>query len=226
MKKLIPLFFILSFVRIFSQEYHFDYFVKRKDIRIKPDHQQWVTDAFYDSVTKSKLLLHVRDKKIMGTIYQKDKNIRHVFNVFQTGNKLNFTYKYSNQFDVNKRNEDYNKGKVIKIEKIDSLNYKIVAFKNSRLKKKQLSIVVTLEKSDFDYINISADYNRADEMGEMLKELLNPDFKYIVTREQIVYSSGYLFDNSITDIQKVDVSLKIPEKITFKEYSYWPDFEE
>lgn len=162
----------------------------------------------------------------MGTIYQKDKNIRHIFNVFQTGNKLNFTYKYSNQFDVNKRNEDYNKGKVIKIEKIDSLNYKIVAFKNSRLKKKQLSIVVTLEKSDFDYINISADYNRADEMGEMLKELLNPDFKYIVTREQIVYSSGYLFDNSITDIQKVDVSLKIPEKITFKEYSYWPDFEE
>jgi len=219
MRKLIPLFLIFTFINIFSQEYHFDYFIKQKNVRVKPDRQEWITDAFYDSSTKSTLLLHISNKKVIGTIYQKDKNMRHVFKVFQRGDQLNFTYKYSNQFDVNKAN-------VIKIEKIDSLNYKIVAFKNSHLKKKQLSMVVTLEQSDSDYINLSADYNRTDEMGEMLKELLKPDFKYIVKRERIEYSSGYLFDNFITDIQKVDLILKIPEKIIFKEYNYWSDFEE
>ncbi|WP_294298785.1 hypothetical protein [uncultured Chryseobacterium sp.] len=226
MKKLIPLFFIFTCIRIFSQEYHFDYFIKQNNKRIKPDNQQWVRDSFYDSATKSQLFLNVQDKKIIGTIYQEDKNIRHVFKVFQKGNNLNFTYKYSNQFDSSKRNEDYNKDNVIKIEKLDSLNYKIVAFKNSRLKKKQLYMVITLEKSDFDYINISADYNRTDEMEEKLKELINPDFRYRVKREQIEYSSGYVFDNSLENIQKVDLVLNIPEKIILKEYNYWSDFEE
>ena len=44
-------------------------------------------------------------------------------------------------------------------------------------------LTVTLEKSDFDYIDINADYNRTDEMEEQLRQVLNPEFKYVVKRE-------------------------------------------
>lgn len=227
MKKLIPLFFILSFIRIFSQEYHFDYFIKHKDIRTQPDRQQWVTDFFYDSATKARLVLQVRDKKITGTIFQKDQNRRHVFNVIQSEDHISFVYKHTNQFKDNESNfGDSNKENVIKAEKIDSANYRITAFKNSRLKHKKISLLVTLEKSDLNYTHIGADYTRTDEMEEKLKELLDPGSKYVIRREQIQYSSGYLFDNALTGIQKVDLTIKIPEKLILKEYSYGSDIEE
>jgi hypothetical protein len=227
MKKLLPLFLIFAFIQIFSQEYHFDHFVKRKNMRIKPDYQQWIADSFYDSATTSKLVLNVRDKKVTSAIFQRDKNMRHIFSVIQSGDHMSFVYKYTNKFkDNGKKFEDYNNENVIRVEKIDSANYKITAFKNFRLRQKKITLIITLEKSDFKYTNINADYNRINEMEEKLKELLDPDSKYIIRREQIEYSSGYLFDNSLIDIQKVNLTIKIPEKLILKDYSYVSDIEE
>ncbi len=227
MKKLIPLFFILSFSRIFSQEYHFDYFVKHNNTRTQPERQQWITDSFYDSATRAKLVLHIRNKKITGTIFQKEQNRRHVFDVIRSGDYMSFVYKHTNQFKDNEKNfGDSNEENVIKAEKIDSANYRITAFKNSRLRHKKISLVVTLEKSDLNYTQIDADYTRTHEMEVKLKELLDPGFKYVIKRQQIRYSSGYMFDNVLTDIRKVDLTIKIPEKLILKEYSYGSDIEE
>lgn len=223
MKKLLLLFLILSFANAFSQEYHFDQIIKSKSSRIKPDKNEWISYSFYDSVTKSKMFLNTKNEKTIATIYQSDRNLRHVFDVIKTGGKLNFIYKFSNQFTEN--NKDTNKENIIKVEKIDSYNYKITAFNNSRLKRKKIALIVTVEKSEFDYVEINADYTRTDEMEEQLKQLLDPEMKYIVKRVQIQYSSGYIFDNSLVDVKKTDLDIKIPEKIILKEYNYWSDFD-
>lgn len=214
---------IVTFTNTFSQNYHFDYFVTRKNIRIKPYKEEWILYSFYDSITKSKMFLSTKNKKTIATIYQSDKNLRHVFDVNESGEQLHFTYKYSNQ--LNEKNKNINKDNVIKVEKIDAANYKITAFKNSRLKKKQIALIVTLEKSDFDYIDINADYNRTDEMEDQLRQVLNPEFKFVVKRQQIQYSSGYIFNNSLVNIQKTNLTIEIPGKIILKEYNYWTDFE-
>lgn len=223
MKKFILLLLILNFANAYSQEYHFDHIIKSKSSRLKPEKSEWTGYTFYDSVAKSKMFLNTVNEKTIATIYQSDKNLRHVFDVNKSGEQLHFTYKYSNQ--LNEKNKNINKENVIKVEKIDSANYKITAFKNSRQKKKQIALIVTLEKSNLDYIDINADYNRTDEMEEQLRQILNPEFKFLVKSQQIQYSSGYIFNNSLVDIQKTNLTIEIPGKIILKEYNYWSDFE-
>ncbi|MGE6396484.1 hypothetical protein [Chryseobacterium scophthalmum] len=216
--------FISSFV--FSQEYHFDYFIREQSIRVKPDKQEWISESFYDSVNNKSLVLRTQNNKIIATISEKENRIRHVFKVNKSNGNLTFVYKYSNQFPEQKT-KDYDKENVIKVEKIDSLHYNIIVFKNARLKRKKISGIVKIEKSQFDYVNFSADYSRTEEINEKIKSFLNPKFKYIVSSQQTkYYNSGYAFLESTQKIEKTDLSIIVPKKLILKEYNYWSDFEE
>lgn len=216
--------FISSFV--FSQEYHFDYFIREKSARVKPDKKEWIRESFYDSVNNKNLTLNTQNNKIIATIYEKENRIRHVFKVNKSKGNLTFVYKYSNYFPEPKT-KDYNKENVIKVEKIDSLHFNIIVFKNERLKRKRISAIVEIEKSQFDYVNFSADYSRTDEINEKIKSFLNPKFKYFVSNQQtIYYISGYTLEESVQAIEKTDLNIIVPEKLVLKKYDYWSDFEE
>jgi hypothetical protein len=213
MKKFFLLLFCFISSLVFSQEYHFDYFISEQSIRVKPDKQEWISESFYDSVNNKKLVLRTQNNKIIATIYEKENRIRHVF-------------KYSNQFPEQKTKND-DKENVIKVEKIDSLHYSIIVFKNARLKRKKISGIVKVEKSQFDYVNFSADYSRTDEINEKIKSFLNPKFKYIVRSQQTkYYNSGYSFEESTQKIEKTNLNIIVPKKLIVKEYNYWSDFEE
>ncbi|MGO4711017.1 hypothetical protein AB4Y90_18305, partial [Chryseobacterium sp. 2TAF14] len=118
--------------------------------------------------------------------YEKENTLRHVFKVDKSKDNLAFTYKYSNQFPEQTQ-KNYNKENIIKVEKIDSLSYSITVFKNSKLKRKKISGIVKIEKSQFDYVNFNADYNRTDEINEKIKSFLNPKFKYFIRNQQTEY---------------------------------------
>lgn len=222
-------FFSLSFLLIsmiaFSQQYHFDYFIQEQSNRVKPDKQQWVNELFYDSLKQNKLFLRSENNKIIASIYDKKNNRSHVFRVDQLKGTLIFSYKHTNQFSPQKTTKDYDKENVINVERIDSLKFKISVFKNSKLKKKKISAIVQVEKSEFNYLNFHADYSRTEEINEKIKSFLNPKFNYKISSEQKTYhSSGYSFEESIKKIQKTDLSITVPEKIIIKEYNYWSEF--
>lgn len=105
------------------------------------------------------------------------------------------------------------------------MKFNIIVYKNSKLKRKKISAIVTLEKSEFNYINFGADYSRRDEVNEKIKSFLNPNAKYIIKSQQINYiSSGFSFDKSIQNIQKTDLTIEVPNKLVLKEYTFWSDF--
>ena len=209
--------FIINFA--FAQEYHYDYFITEHSVRVKPDNQQWTSESFYDSVNKKKLFIRSQNGKIIASIYEKENNRRHVFKVNNLKDKITFVYKHSNQYPQQYSKKDYNKENVIKVERLDSLKYNVTVFKNSKLKRKKISVIVTLEKSEFNYINFNADYSRNDEINEKIRSLLNPKFNYIISNQQKKYhSSNYAFKESIQKIQKTDLTIVIPEKLVLKDF--------
>lgn len=170
MKKNFLLFFCFVSSVTFSQEYHFDYFITEKHTEIKPQKREWINESFYDSVTNRSLFLRTQNNKIIGIIYEGENSKRHVFKVDQFNDKLTLTYKFSNQFpEIKKRN--CNKKDVYKVEKMDSLHYDIILFKNSKLKKKKMSTRLKIEKNDFNKVYFSSEDCRDKEISEKLKKI-------------------------------------------------------
>jgi len=226
MKKLILLFLVFVFINIFSQQYHFDYFIEKQINRIKPEEEKNTSNSFYDSKNKSKLFLNTYNEITRGFIYDKNTNLRHCFKVRRDNGSVAFEYAHTNDFRNKKNNKDDSKDNVLEIKRIDSLQYSIIVFKNEKKKRKRLVVLVNLEKSDFNNLDIEADYNRCDEIGEEISKLLDPNFNYRIKKLQVNYSSGYIFETTISRVQKVDLSLKLPEKLIIKEFDFFGEFQD
>ncbi|MFC7347833.1 hypothetical protein ACFQO9_13990 [Chryseobacterium zhengzhouense] len=103
--------FISGFV--FSQEYHFDYFIKEKSMRTKPQKEEWFNDWFANSVTGHEVFLRNYNNKTIAVIYLRNENLKHVFKV----NK----FKYNINFFINtleKLSMIFNKRMLIKEKKL------------------------------------------------------------------------------------------------------------
>lgn len=226
MKKLILFFLAFTFNNIFSQQYHFDYFIEKQINKVKPDKERIISNSFYDSNNKFKLTLDTYNEITRGFIFDKNTNLRHCFKVRRDNGSVSFQYVHTNDFSNKKNNKDYSKDDILEIKRIDSLQYSIIVFKNEKRKRKRFTAVVNLEKSDFNNLDIQADYNRCDEIGKEIGKLLDPRFNYNIKKLQINYSSGYIFETTISRIQKVDLSLKLPEKLIIKEFDFFGEFQD
>lgn len=223
-------FILLCFVSkfIFSQGYHFDYFIKINNERLEEERRKWKFEKLFNSENGFEVFFKVNEKKILAVLNDKKKNIRHVFRVNKVGEKYDFFYKHS--IRLNRPSEKYinfNKENVIIARKIDSLNYKIFVYNDSSLKKINKEVIITLAESDFNYLEINADYNRSEDMKEELKKKLPSNSKFVIAtikylnaQEKVYYKTSY------EDISKIDFFLTVPDKIMFKETDYWSDFEE
>ncbi|GEN75376.1 hypothetical protein [Chryseobacterium hagamense] len=152
MKKLIPLFFIFTFIRLFSQEYHFDYYLKyRHELTVdkgKPeirDFQHIVNSKNYfyqitfQSESKNKLSAILTDFK---------NSLQHHFDLKNTDFPLkgeNFVYKFSVRIpSVKKQFENEAKHRFFKAELLDKrdgnlYNYSIKEFSDEKMNKERLS---------------------------------------------------------------------------------------
>lgn len=227
MKKNFLLLFCFISGFVFSQEYHFDYFIKEKSMMTKPQKEEWFNDWFANSVTGHEIFLRNYNNKTIAVIYLRNENLKHVFKVNKFKNNINFFYKHSGKIvnDFQQKNA-YKREEVIQIRKIDSLKYNVIVFKNSKLKKKEIDAMVNFEKADFEHINFKVDHVIADSVESELRKLLDPKFKFIIKKMDYRYNSGVTFTKSIDNIQKINLVLKVPDNIILKQTDYWSDFEE
>lgn len=224
MKKLIPLLLIFTFVHIFSQEYHFDYSIESQTNRIKPNKEKSISTTFYDIQDHIHLHIDKYNDKLRGAINDKNKNLRHFFKITEAKGSVTFEYTHTNDFSKNK-NTSISRNDIIEVTKIDSLQYQIVAFKNKKKTKKRLTALITLEKSNFNYMEIYIEHSKTDEMRDKLKKFLDPNSNYIVKNMQLDYSVGY-FANISFKIEKVDFVLRVPEKLNIKDYDFFGEFQD
>lgn len=212
---------------MFSQEYHFDYFIKKKNERLEKEPEKWGYGELFNSENGIEVFFKTNDKKIIGVLNDNKNNTRHIFRVTKNEKKYNFFYKHSNKISISEKYKNLNKENVITVRKIDSLNYKIFVYKNSTLKKVNQEVLITLAQADFNYLKINADYNRNDDMETELKSKLPNDSKFVINKIQYLNARGKVFYKTSYEIMdKIDFLLNVPEKLIFKESDYWSDFED
>ena len=224
MKKLILLILFFTFINIFSQEYHFDYSIESQTNRIKPSEEKRVSTSFYDSKDNASLSITKYNEKVRAAIYDDDKNLRHSFKVTPDKGSFIFEYTHTNDFNKDKKRH-LNNEDILEVNKIDSLQYQIIAFKNEKKTRKRLTLIITLEKSKINYLEVSLEHPKTDEMREKLKKFLDPNSNYSMKKIHVNYhSTGYVFDE-LLKIQNVDFSLKVPEKLIIKDFDFFGEFQ-
>ncbi|KQT18342.1 hypothetical protein ASG31_06335 [Chryseobacterium sp. Leaf404] len=216
MRKIFTLFLCLISVTVFSQTYQFNYQIESHYNGGMSDGESVYT-SFYDSKSKTQLSLRSFSGKLRAVIFDKEKNIRHLFKV--TEEKGAVAFEYLNTIKVD---EDFNHiaKDIIEVTKIDSLQYKIVGFVDEKKKKKRFSADVTLEKSKMSYLTVGVDHAKTEEMQEKLQKLLDSDSTYIVKKIKLHYNTRVSY-KIVNDFQVVDFKLSLPEKLNYKNDSYW-----
>ncbi|WP_415328120.1 hypothetical protein [Chryseobacterium sp. MMS23-Vi53] len=224
MKKLIPLFLLFISINLFSQEYHFDYSIESQTNQLEPKKEKTISTSFYDTKDKIHLRLTKYNNKLRATIYENDKHLRHSFKVTESKGSVTFEYTHTNDFSKNK-NTSISRNDIIEVNKIDSLQYRVVAFKNKKKTKKRLEGIITLEKSKFNYLEMQLEHSKNDEIREKILKFLDPNSNYIITNMKLDYSMGYSSETALK-IQNVDFSLRVPEKLVIKEYDFFGEFQD
>lgn len=161
---------ILSLTNAFSQEYHFDYFVKYK-FQSKQKKEKRTENFEFLSIVNSKdysykinFRAESRDS-ITATITDLKNNLQHYFNVTNTKSpleKLNFDYKYSKRIpSAKKQLEDESKRRFFRSEFIEKQNnqfsqYIIKEYINEKMKKPRVSAKVIFAdfQDDLSYIGL------------------------------------------------------------------------
>ncbi|UFH31815.1 hypothetical protein LNP04_17895 [Chryseobacterium sp. C-71] len=218
---------LLCFVStlVLSQEYHFDYFVKEKSVHLKSVKSEWFNDWFYNSTSDTKIYLENYNNKTIAILYSEDKKLKHIFKVNKLKEQINFVYKHSRRLNESDIPTTPYKGKeVFEIKKLDSLKYSFAVFKDSKRKKKEIDAVINLDIGEFEYIDFRIDHIITREAEKHLKNLLNQNQKYIVRSVDYKYNSKYNRINSFESIQKVNLTVEVPEIL--KEPNHWSDFED
>lgn len=225
MKNFLVILFFFKSIILFSQVYHFDYFIKEKTTGSKPKKIEWLNDWFYNTKTGEKLLIENENNKTIAILYPKDHRLKHFFKVNKVKEHTYFIYKHSRQINIGDTLAKSYKGKeIFDIKQLDSLNYGFVAFKNSQRKKKVIDAIIKLEIGEFDYIDFGIDHIITRDGEKKLRKILNPKYKYFIKRIEYRYNSKYNTAKSVELIQKVDLTLDVPS--IQKEPTNWSDFED
>lgn len=208
-------FLLLLFINfLFSQSYHFDYFVEDTSRETSNEENPWIRNYFYDSKSGKKLHLRNYENGFLASLYDKESQKSHYFYVSKEKSQLTFTYAYSFEHEVSKTIKDINKNDDIEVFKIDSLNYKVNIFKDKQKRKKKYAMDILIEKSPVDFFEIPMEYSRSEEVIQRLKSYLCCDQKYMTKSSDFTnfkYKETSRFE--ITKFEKTDLTLVLPEKL-------------
>lgn len=228
MKNFFVILLFFTSIFTFSQVYHFDVFIKEKRERLERDRANWKYEGLFDSKNGFEVFFKTKNKKILAVFNDKDKNLRHIFRVTKAEDKYNFFYKHSSRIsEPSSEYKNLNKENVIIAKKVDSVKYKIFIYDNLSLEKINEEILITLAKSDFNYLSINTEYNRSDDIEEELKKNLPTNSKFVIKTIEYFNAKGKVYYKTNYEIDvKIDFVLNVPGKLTFKQTDYWSDFED
>lgn len=207
MKKLIPLFFILSFVNLFSQEYHFDYYVKYKhELKRKGERQAENLDFQYvvNSKNHSYKIIFRSEKinRLTATITDFKNSVQHYFDLKNTEFPLkseDFDYKYSIRIpSVKKQFEEESKRRFFNSELIQArndglFNYSIKEFTNEKMNNPRASAEVIFAdfKDDLSFVGLQS------------------LFDYYEIDKKVKFDSNYVLKSALNKSENLEIKLSL-----------------
>lgn len=226
MKKLILLFFVLFLIRGFSQEYHFDYYIKYKHESTLHNQKPEIMDFQYMVNSKDyfyQITFRSENKNELTAVLTDFRNyVQHHFDLKNTGFPLenkDFDYKFSVRMpSVKKQFDKESKHRFFNSEFIDRpdgkvSNYSITEFSDEKMNKERLSANV-----------IFADFN--DDLSFVGLQLLFDDHEIY---HKIKFENNYILKSAIGKsndsksvltllaVEPQDLNIKInPAQLRFK----------
>lgn len=220
-------FLVLFFVVFASaQTYHFDNFIYYKTVGFEEISTTENYNFFYNSKNSSIILSVIaKGNKKIALLYDDSAKIKHVYTVIEKNNQLSFFYKHSSKFPdfkiLPKEEDD-----VIEVTKIDSLKFKVTVYENNKKKKKIRNIKLEVIPSDFSITTVGADYSRGEEIDLALEKLLPQNKKFIISVKEFYNKFNKLAGKTtLEELIKVDLSIRVPQNLIWKENDFWKDFD-
>lgn len=204
------LYFFLIAVSAHAQTYHFDYSVESKRLPSNDLKEMNWGKIFLDTKNDTSMSFY-DDGTLKAILYDRSRNMTHVFNVEEDRNHTKFKYSHSNKYVANDPSDENPYS--IDIIKIDDLNFKIDVYvdtNNKRTKKKKkVSAIATLEKSDFEYFIIHADFFPSNYIKNQILEMLPKDSKYYIKKVIVEYGGSKKY-TLLNEVQTADITLPVP----------------
>ncbi|WP_312076171.1 hypothetical protein [Chryseobacterium sp.] len=208
------LYFFLITVSAHAQTYHFDYSLESN--RYGPNKKDiWeFGTTLFDSKNNAKMSFYTDyqdSDKLKAIVYDKDRGKSHVYFVTIFNDKTIFKYSHSNTLIENKKEID--NPYFIEIAQLDSLNFKVDLYiytnEKKTKRKKKVTAVFTLEKSDFDYFEIRSDFTDSPYIKERILSMLPTTSKYYLSKviEKFAGGSEYTFLNTV---ESSDITIPVP----------------
>lgn len=213
MKKLSFLIFLIFSLFTYSQNFKFDYAIVSKSVDQNSTSRKAEFTNLYDSSKKQHLYIRMIDADLRGRIMDEEKGFIHSFKANQEKDFLTFQYLYSEKINKDK-NVVIND--VIEISKIDSLQYQVIGYRNEKRKSRRFTAIITIEKSDLDYLHLGIDHAKNEFIGEEFRKLLDPDSTYKIIEMRLKYSTGAEYKITF-QYQKIDLDFSVPSKLILTE---------
>ncbi|WPO81517.1 hypothetical protein SD427_12165 [Chryseobacterium sp. JJR-5R] len=226
MKKLMPLFLIFAFTNLFSQEYHFDYYIQYK-YEIKRNKEQPEIMDFQYAVNSQDhsydISFRSGKNRIVSAVITDFKNsLQHYFEIRNTGFSLkenNFNYIYSVKMpSVKKQFEEESKRRFFTSDFIDKgpdglSHHLIKEFNNQKLKEPRMSAEVVFAdfKDDLSFVGLCLlfDYHE-------IYDKLKFGNKFIL-KSASGKSNNFKIDISLEAVEPQNFDIKInQDQLSFK----------
>lgn len=193
----------------FSQNYKFDYAIVSIINNLRYNSEKTEHTNLYDSTKKQHLYIRTIDGDLKALIVDEKTGFRHNFKANQGKDFLTFQYLNSEKIN-NLKNVILND--IIEISKIDSLQYQVIGYKNEKKKSKRFTALITLEKSDLDYLVFGIDHAKNEYIEEEFRKMLDPETTFKIAKMNLKYSTGVQYEITY-NFKKIDLDFKIPSQL-------------
>jgi len=207
MKKLLPLFLTLIFTTVFSQEYHFDYYIRyRHELKKNNKERPEIMDLQYIVNSQDHsyriFFIPVNRNRLTASIIDFKNNLQHYFDIRNTKFPLkesDFDYKYSmrmpfvkKQFEEESKRRFFN-SELLKKQNDGLVNYSIKEFTNEKMKNPRASAEV-----------VFADFK--DDLSFVGLQLL---FDYYEIDKKVKFSSNYILKSASKKFEDLEINLSL-----------------
>lgn len=206
--------FISSFV--FSQEYHFDYFIEQTRI----SREKYTSFKFYNSKTRHFFFVSRINQKFIGSLNDTENKLLHYFYIYEKDG--NYTAVYSDSYlhdSTVKENYEDNKStghNNIEIHKITELHYTVNFLRKNKSKKIWTSLDILLENSEYNFSEIFVDSPENSSITTLLENEINKNgCCYRITNYKVIYKKNNVV-SVLNSFKKVYLKLVIPDKLNLK----------
>lgn len=212
-KKFLVLLFCFISEIAFSQEISFDYLLESKRI----SGEKYTSFEFYNSKTQQSFTIKKHNQKFIGSLYDVEKKLLHYFHIYEKDGMYNAVYSdsYIHNSLPNVNSED-DSSTFIEMNKIDELHYTASIFNKDRSKKSRIIAEITLEKSAFNFFEISIDSPERFSISKKLEGEVNKyGCCYRIAKYKVIYRKNNEV-SIINSFNKVDLKLILPNKLNIK----------